>query len=67
MVLRGMMSRPVFFTRRNYGSHPRTASVRENFHKKFCWDYAGMPPISGNYRDTLERRLTVDVKIMPLI
>jgi len=26
-----------------------------------------MPPISGNYRDTLERRMTVDVKIMPLI
>jgi len=26
-----------------------------------------MPPISGNYRDTLERRMTVDVKIMPVI
>ena len=67
MVLRGMTSRPVFFTRRNYVSRPRAASVREKFHKKFCRDYAGVPPISGNYRDTLERRMTVDVKIMPVI
>jgi transglutaminase-like putative cysteine protease len=30
-------------------------------------DYADVPPISGNYRGTLERRMTVDVKITPVV
>jgi transglutaminase-like putative cysteine protease len=30
-------------------------------------DYADVSPISGNYRGTLERRMTVDVKITPVI
>jgi transglutaminase-like putative cysteine protease len=30
-------------------------------------DYADVPPISGNYRGTLERKMTVEVKITPLI
>jgi transglutaminase-like putative cysteine protease len=30
-------------------------------------DYADVPPISGNYRGTLERKMTVDVKITPVV
>ncbi len=30
-------------------------------------DYADVPPISGNYRGTLERKMTVNVKITPLL
>jgi transglutaminase-like putative cysteine protease len=29
-------------------------------------DYADVPPISGNYRGTLERKMTVEVKITPV-
>lgn len=29
-------------------------------------DYADVPPISGNYRGTLERKMTVEVKITPM-
>jgi transglutaminase-like putative cysteine protease len=30
-------------------------------------DYADVPPISGNYRGTLERKMTVEVKITPVV
>ena len=29
-------------------------------------DYADVSPISGNYRGTLERKMTVEVKITPV-
>ena len=30
-------------------------------------DYADVSPISGNYRGTLERKMTVEVKITPVM
>jgi transglutaminase-like putative cysteine protease len=30
-------------------------------------DYADVSPISGNYRGTLERKMTVEVKITPVV